>query len=60
MFACFLEKKAGYDMYSVKAISLSGQLLVQPFISFVPSAAAPFGSINKFLLQYFHMKIESF
>ena len=52
---------------ALKAISLSGELFVQPFISFVVSivyffAAAPVGSMNKFFFHkfFFQKTIRSY
>ena len=53
-FRCLLgfwRRRLGMIFIALKAILLSGQFFIQPFISFVVSAAALVGSMNKFLLQ---------
>ena len=52
----FWRRRLGMTCIAVKAISLSGELFVHPFISFIVSAmyffaAAPVGSMNKFFFQ---------
>ena len=52
----FWRRRLGMICIALKAISLSGELFVHPFISFIVSliyflAAAPVGSMNKFSFQ---------